>query len=1260
MKIFHRTASSKRMPLRVGLFAATLVFLISTLFVTLAPFFVPSSSAAIEQASNIFFPARGQVISRDGVPPNPIKFGACQGQFVRFLKTDDFLKDTVFWRGDRPQNYPNPSDQDVNRFLQVVQQSQGGWITRIGTFHDNATDAATARYIFAGIGSAYVPTIVFEGSHDQSLPALNTATSASVGDPSACNNLRAIPVSNTEWRGFEVEDNSQTVGNLNEFMTYKLTGVENGDALGDFNYWFYDGNGFKWTQQNAQRVHIGGAPDFSGGGGATAGPAIGGEWVDAATIRIPDTSSNGLYRGDIYKKHKWGGDSANQFNGVTYAYYFLDSAGNAGRAGIVWGSANGCEYPLPVGKICSGGQQNCVPFIRVQQNLDLKMDDTNLNRLNADIDQLGGSSSVLYNYTTDCSLDETRTISGYNNASNSQIWLLYSSTANAFRTVWQQPSGNFDTSNEGPYNGTYTLNTGLYKSGPNGCDGTIAPPSGGIPPGDVTFGVNWNILRENCTSVLGTLTVQALGGTAGNAGFDSQTPPPVTEVPATAEPRISCDFFTSNPLNWIVCPFIKAASSLIDYLDTTINNLLTINTDEIFNDSTEKGQAYHSAWGIFRTFALALIAISALVMVIAQAAGLEFLDAYTIKKVMPRLVAASILITVSWPLMEVLVRASNDIGQGVREVIYSPFHNFTGQLTALNGGTKFVTLLIGTGAILAFGWVALLSFLLTALLASLIAVVLLIFRQILIVFLVIIAPIAIACMILPNTQKGWKLWRDTFSGLLLVFIFISGFIAIGRVFSVVAASDQSAIGQIIAIVAYFAPYFLIPLAFRLAGGLVATVGGIVNDRSRGMFDRLRKFRSEQPGKRYHAFKEGKFAENGIFFNPKRRGALGGMARRVNNLGRRVDLGFQGRFGIGEAGRAAADIHHMSKIDDTLRNNAGLRALANDDDANAVMALGGTHEGAAREAARDLFTDPRTGVYDEARGNRALAKARAVGWNMDNAIAAQQTASQNKWRSVRPGDIGMIRRGVQRTLGENAQLAESARQGIEYFSRSNGGRMDLGGVTNSAVTGTTQRWSNPMEQRMRQLAQDQNSQYYGMSEEQIRDTAMSYGSILDGVGRTGAAAVANAHPATITALSDALQFLRNNNDLRVEGIEDAGIHAAGVMYELDRTKSAASGDTAIAINNMGKQVYGIDYSNTDIAGQIAAALPQTDRQGRVLTREQIQAMSPEDRQALLNPLANRIRAESRTYSTEMPAQLRGQDAQQQADAEAERLRRQNNT
>ena len=79
--------------------------------------------------------------------------------------------------------------------------------------------------------------------------------------------------------------------------------------------------------------------------------------------------------------------------------------------------------------------------------------------------------------------------------------------------------------------------------------------------------------------------------------------------------------------------------------------------------------------------------LSAMFVLISQALGMEILDAYTIRKILPRILVAAIGLTLSWTLMRFFVQFTDDLGFGIRNLIEFPFRNLSGQpnLSILNG-----------------------------------------------------------------------------------------------------------------------------------------------------------------------------------------------------------------------------------------------------------------------------------------------------------------------------------------------------------------------------------------------------------------------------------------------------------------------------------------------------------------------------------------------------------------------------------------------
>jgi hypothetical protein len=450
---------------------------------------------------------------------------------------------------------------------------------------------------------------------------------------------------------------------------------------------------------------------------------------------------------------------------------------------------------------------------------------------------------------------------------------------------------------------------------------------------------------------------------------------------------ISSIFNALNPLNWLMCGIVQGMDLVVKGLDSEINNYLSVGTDstktdnpnQIFADSngcSNKVKAgvcndYHDAWSQFRDIALGLLAIVGLIIVISQALGMEILDAYMIRKMLPRVLIATIAIVLSWPLMRFAVVLSNDLGYGVGNLIYGPFSGLGDSIRTGDANNLLGALAAGLGGLLldTFG---LLSFVGTAAVAVIITFLVLTLRQIVIILLIILSPIAIIAYVLPNTQRVYKFWWESFSKALLMFPLIVAFIAAGHVFSAIAASGSGFVSQVIAFIAYFGPYFAIPLTFRFAGAMMGGIGNAVNARGEGARRALAGVRSNRM--KYNAGR----LKAGTRFE----GRIPGTSRiqdKLNETSKGIGTGFKGRFGIGKRGAIARAAAGMTAGQELL-NSPAMKAIAGKNDYNRIMAEANGYEALGRER---LAAHLRSGGDD---GKEKLSEEQIKG-RVDTAAAA---------------------------------------------------------------------------------------------------------------------------------------------------------------------------------------------------------------------------------------------------------------------------------
>lgn len=351
--------------------------------------------------------------------------------------------------------------------------------------------------------------------------------------------------------------------------------------------------------------------------------------------------------------------------------------------------------------------------------------------------------------------------------------------------------------------------------------------------------------------------------------------------------KTSC---TINGIGWILCPVMDFMGGITDASYHVVALMLTIN-QSMFDQSKSEGVATFSAWSAMRNFANVAFVIAFLIIIFSQISSLGVSN-YGIKKLLPKLIVAAILVNVSYYLCAIAVDLSNIIGTSVKSI----FDSTAGSVVAANqatlldktfsgaeGGNLFATL---TGSIIAgaaigtvtlySGLSILLPILITALVAIVTVVAVLTMRQALIILLIVISPLAFVALLLPNTEGLFKKWRSLLTTLLLMFPIIAAiFGASALAGKIVMSSDGNILVQIMGAGITIIPLFITPLVMKTAGGLLNRFGGFINNPNKGPIDSLRKragsYRdARQNTRRANALTSGRVFGGGQFRRETRR------------------------------------------------------------------------------------------------------------------------------------------------------------------------------------------------------------------------------------------------------------------------------------------------------------------------------------------------------------------------------------------------------
>ena len=291
----------------------------------------------------------------------------------------------------------------------------------------------------------------------------------------------------------------------------------------------------------------------------------------------------------------------------------------------------------------------------------------------------------------------------------------------------------------------------------------------------------------------------------------------------------ACDA-NSVSLGWLLCPIINLAKTAIDGIITSV--IIPELQVEPLDASSGSGANEYAIWNNIRTLADVLFVLIFLVMIFANT--LQFnLNAYTIKKVIPKLVAAAILVQFSFIISAVIIDLGNILGQGIASLVGNVTigtvnNNHQGGVgSILNTLGAPIDILAGLGLAAVIGIPTILVALITALIGAIGVLFTLIARRLIIVILVILAPLAFAAWVLPGTEKYFSMWLKMFIRITLMYPMIIFLLSAAAVAGS-AVKNGSEIENLLAAILPIIAFFMIPMTFKWAGGAMSLAAGGFN------------------------------------------------------------------------------------------------------------------------------------------------------------------------------------------------------------------------------------------------------------------------------------------------------------------------------------------------------------------------------------------------------------------------------------------------
>ena len=305
-------------------------------------------------------------------------------------------------------------------------------------------------------------------------------------------------------------------------------------------------------------------------------------------------------------------------------------------------------------------------------------------------------------------------------------------------------------------------------------------------------------------------------------------------------------FRNAGSMGWVICPTIFGLRSFGESIYKFVEPILQVN-DSIVSQLGKQDSSIFKAWNTFRNFANVVFAMFFLIVIFSQLTGYG-IDNYGIKKALPKLIIAVILVNLSFIICAIAVDISNIVGSSIKSLFEKLGGDQLGG-NAVGANSRIIEKILnflllagstvgaGAAAFALSGWailIPILLFFLTTAISILFAFIVLGMRQALIIVLIVSAPIAIVLSGFPNTKTIYNKWFGLFKGVLMVYPIIGLLVGAGYFTATVIYGDNNGekpsdflmatISGLLSVI----PYFMIPSLTRKSLDAVGSLGTKIN------------------------------------------------------------------------------------------------------------------------------------------------------------------------------------------------------------------------------------------------------------------------------------------------------------------------------------------------------------------------------------------------------------------------------------------------
>lgn len=328
---------------------------------------------------------------------------------------------------------------------------------------------------------------------------------------------------------------------------------------------------------------------------------------------------------------------------------------------------------------------------------------------------------------------------------------------------------------------------------------------------------------------------------------DSENPTPPdqdssdeAEITPTTSGDSICNAET-NSVAWILCPVMEVGGNLVSSFYEFIENFLVVKPI-----STDENSSLVQVWRVMRNITNIVFIIFLIIVIISQLTGVG-INNYGIKKILPRLIIAIILVNLSFIISSILVDVSNIVGSGITGLL-GGIQDQVMANTNLNYNldvlwSDFTRAMVAGGAVIGIGVAAaagsqaifwgLVLALIGAVISLAIGLITISLRQGLILILIMISPLAFIAYLLPNTEKWFEKWKNLFFQMLFFYPMFSFLFGASKLagWAIIGTAEGSLFTVLIGMIVQVMPIFFSFSLFKMSGNILGNVNAALQKLS---------------------------------------------------------------------------------------------------------------------------------------------------------------------------------------------------------------------------------------------------------------------------------------------------------------------------------------------------------------------------------------------------------------------------------------------